>query len=633
MSSDPYATVTDPEDEPDPNAELFALRNEHWEALQRGASVNLEEWARAHPKEQHKLPHLRLVNRLHDALQIVKEDSFEAPATQPPEATAGRSPRQFLEPGTVIDEFRIESLLGHGGMGEVYLAEHTVMGNKVAVKLLPAERGGDADALRRFLQEVRVQARMSPHANVAAAFHAGAYQGRYYLVMEYIPGVNLEEQVRQQGPVPWEQACALIRQVAVGLDYVHGHDIVHRDLKPSNLRLTPNGTVKILDLGLARYRPAEVLERASLTPDGAVLGTLDYMAPEQAKSAGKADVRSDLYSLGCTFYCLLTGKAPFADRVWLDKLTAHARDAPLPVRERRSDVPEAVAAVVHKLLAKKPEERYPSARALLDAVDAALARARSEHEVLPDHPMPYWRRWVVAAWKPRFLRAVVTGLALVSALGLLFTVAGMALRHWLRPPAPSPVLEDKQDPPELSPVLKDWTIKIRRERDDQQHFKRELVIDGKDQDPEPIWPPLGPRDDFQLVGAFERPTFWYVLWFDTRGQVTVAASAAEAQAKVEYPREKYVAVDAADPPGVHVLVLAAGTVSPREGVKALASQLQGMGRPPPEPPQRWALQPDRGPGATSPAPVHLPSQYIKAIQDRLPHGLELAYVIFLQTQP
>src|SRR5262249_44189627 len=170
----------------------------------------------------------------------------------------------------------------------------------------------------------------------AIALHASVYQGRCYLVMEYVPGIDLHEQVCQHGPLPWEQACALVRQIAAGLEYVHGHDIVHRDLKPSNLMVTPDGTVKILDLGLARQRLAEVVQAGgSLTPDGAVLGTLDYLAPEQARSAAHADARSDLYSLGCTWYYLLTGKAPFGDRVGLDKITAHARDVAPSVRQQR----------------------------------------------------------------------------------------------------------------------------------------------------------------------------------------------------------------------------------------------------------------------------------------------------------
>jgi tRNA A-37 threonylcarbamoyl transferase component Bud32 len=373
MNADPHMAAPGPEDEPDPDAGLFALLNDYWEALQRGASTDLDAWTTSHSEGRDKLPHLRLVSRLYDALQMVREDSCcEVSSMQASPGPVDQATRQFLEPGTLIDQCRIESLLGYGGMGEVYLAEHTVMGKKVAVKVLPASRVGDADAVRRFQQEIRVQARMNPHSNVAAAFHASEYQGRCYLVMEYVAGMNLREQVRQHGPLPWKQACALVRQIAVGLDYVHRHNIVHRDLKPSNLLLTPDGTVKILDLGLARHRPAEVLlADGSLTPDGAMLGTLDYLAPEQAQSAAQADARSDLYSLGCTFYYLLTGQAPFADRVGLEKVTAHARDPVPSLRQKRPNVPEAIEAIVEKLLAKKPEDRYTSAHDVIGELDTA----------------------------------------------------------------------------------------------------------------------------------------------------------------------------------------------------------------------------------------------------------------------
>jgi tRNA A-37 threonylcarbamoyl transferase component Bud32 len=342
-------------------------------------SLDLGDWLRKHPEGQDQLPHLRVAGPLHDPTQAVHEDSApDDPSTQSRPDRAGSAERQFLEPGTVIDQCRIERLLGYGGMGEVYLAEHTVMGKKVAVKVLPEQRVADAEAVRRFQQEVRVQACMNLHPNVAAALHASEYQGRCYLVMEYVPGINLQEQVRRHGPLAWEQACALVRQIGVGLEYVHRHNIVHRDLKPSNLLLTPDGTVKILDLGLARHRAADVLPAdGSLTPDGAVLGTLDYLAPEQAQSAAQADARSDLYSLGCTFYYLLTGKAPFADRVGLEKITAHARDLPPSSRQQRSDVPEAVAAIVVKLLAKKPEDRYASAHDLIEALDTVAREMQS----------------------------------------------------------------------------------------------------------------------------------------------------------------------------------------------------------------------------------------------------------------
>jgi hypothetical protein len=624
MSNDPYVTVTDPEDEPDPNAELFALRNEHWEALQRGASIDLEDWARTHPEEKDKLPHLRLVSRLYDALQAVREDSSEGPSTQSPRAAADSPARDFLEPGTTIDEFRIESLLGHGGMGEVYLAEHTVMGNKVAVKVLPAGRSGDGDALRRFLQEVRVQARMSPHPNVAAAFHAGEYQGRYYLVMEYIPGVNLEEYVRRHGPLPWEQACALIRHVAAGLDYVHGHDIVHRDLKPSNLRLTPGGLVKILDLGLARHRPADVLNTdASLTPDRAVLGTLDYMAPEQAQSARKADARSDLYSLGCTFYYLLTGKAPFADRVGLDKLTAHTRDAPPPVREQRPDVPEAVASVVHRLLAKKPEERYPSARVLIDVLD------EERH----------------GGEKPRLqIGAAMTGLAghgesttkanrsgrrvlLAGGAGVLIAAAVASAWFWIVHRDTGRVERSATALQLLAPNLKDLDIAVVPEE-----RRRKLVVGGVDQILEPL-PPLTDRDRFMLSGTFNRPVYWYMLWFDTEARFEVDdwSRSPERQIDLRYPsrRTGVKAVNPQDAKGIHLLMLVASDSTPAEGKPELERALGGIGRPPQTLPRLWGL---RGGVLAANVGEEVSFDYLDRVQRGLPPSFHPVYSIWLQTK-
>jgi hypothetical protein len=435
MNADPHATASEPDGAADPEDGLFMLLESHWEALQRGELADLNDWVSQHPEERDKLPHLRLVRRLHAALQVLREDStLEEQATPPQSDQAGSAGRQFLEPGTLIDQCRIESLLGYGGMGEVYLAEHTVMGNKIAVKVLPARRVGDTEAVGRFQQEIRNQARMSPHPNVAAALHASEYQGRCYLVMEYVPGIDLHEYVRRQGPLPWRQATDFVRQIAVGLEYVHRHNIVHRDLKPSNLLVTPEGTVKILDLGLARHRPAEVvLPDGSLTPDGAVLGTLDYLAPEQARSATKADARSDLYSLGCTFYYLLTGKAPFADRVRLDKVTAHARDLPAPLCLHRSDVPEAVAAVIDKLLAKRPEDRYASARELIEALDATATAMPPQAEAQQGVP-------TIRVTQPIRVRSRRFGVLLPAAACAGLTVAGLFLwRPWAgRPPSQTP---------------------------------------------------------------------------------------------------------------------------------------------------------------------------------------------------
>jgi serine/threonine-protein kinase len=184
--------------------------------------------------------------------------------------------------------------------------------------------------------------------------------------------LSLKAHVRQPGPLGPVDACALIRQVAVGLDHAHRHGIVHRDIKPSNLVLTPDGVVKILDLGLARLIGAGTSDsHMPQTDPGALLGTLDYMAPEQALDARHADARSDLYSLGCTFYFLLAGRPPFDEQSDLEKVMAHAMRDPEPIRKVRADVPQAVAEIVHRLLAKKPDGRYQSARELVAGLDAA----------------------------------------------------------------------------------------------------------------------------------------------------------------------------------------------------------------------------------------------------------------------
>jgi serine/threonine protein kinase len=480
MNVDPHPTAPGPDNGVDPDIGLFVLLNEYWEALRRGETTQLGDWATTDPEDRDKLARLRLVSRLHDALQMLREDSdiLPAPVCTSPE---GGAARQFLEPGMVIEQCRIERLLGYGGMGEVYLAEHTVLGKKVAIKLLPAHRVGDAPAVRRFKKEVRILAFMSPHPNVAAALHASEYQGRLYLVMEYVPGIDLQEHVRRHGPLPWEQACALVRQIAVGLEYVHKHKIVHRDLKPSNLLLTPDGTVKILDLGLARHRPSGLAVGSLETPDGAVLGSLDYLAPEQAQSAAKADARSDLYSLGCTFYYLLVGKPPFADRVGLEKISAHARDAPPSLRHQRPDVPEAVAAVVDKLLAKKPEDRYASARELLEALDTALKapEAGADTQELPSKPKRSRRGLIFAGLG-------LGALALASVLVVAFGPWAANVRH-------------------LSGdlVLRVWT-------DDGS--KRGSKV-GED----PAALPVRNGELVHLEARLNQPAYAYLIWVDTQG--------------------------------------------------------------------------------------------------------------------
>jgi serine/threonine protein kinase len=230
-----------------------------------------------------------------------------------------------------------------------------------------------AQAVSRFRREVQALARMDPHPNIVMAMHASEHDGRMYLVMEYVPGTDLRRYVQETGPLPVAQSCEFIQQAAVALAYAHRHGIVHRDIKPANLLLTAASTIKLLDLGLARLAAADpAAADTGATKSGALLGTVDYLAPEQARDASHADARSDLYSLGCTFYFLLTGRAPFANRSTVEKLMAHAEQVPEPIHRVRPDVPPAIAAVVAKLMAKRPEDRYPSAVQFLDALGVVV---------------------------------------------------------------------------------------------------------------------------------------------------------------------------------------------------------------------------------------------------------------------
>jgi serine/threonine protein kinase len=253
--------------------------------------------------------------------------------------------------------------LGEGGMGQVFKARNWKLHRIVAIKLIRKERLTGPDATRRFLREIRAVAQLD-HPHIVHAYDADEVGGSLLLVMEYVEGVDLGRLLKEQGPLPVGEACAYVRQAALGLQHAFERELVHRDIKPSNLLLArgpkgaDRGTIKILDLGLARLIRLPEEASTTLTEEGSLLGTLDYLAPEQAEDAHGVDIRTDLYSLGCTFYHLLTGQVPFPGGTAPVKLLKHRLGEPVAVEHLRPEVPPEVAAVVRKLMAKRPEDRY-----------------------------------------------------------------------------------------------------------------------------------------------------------------------------------------------------------------------------------------------------------------------------------
>jgi serine/threonine protein kinase len=274
--------------------------------------------------------------------------------------------------GFLLGQYRILDQVGKGGMGRVFKAEHRTMRRIVALKLLTGAMLKTDRAIELFLHEIRAVAVLQ-HPNIVSAYDANAEGGRYYLVLEYVDGPNLHELVQQQGPLPVGLACDYIRQAANGLQFAHQLKMVHRDVKPANILVQKHGLsgegspglVKISDFGLARLaEPAishpgmEASPATLFTRDNSVMGTPDYLSPEQSRNLHNTDIRSDLYSLGCTFYYLLTGQVPYPGGTALEKLIRHATETPKPLGAFREDVSVEVNAIYERLTAKHPDERF-----------------------------------------------------------------------------------------------------------------------------------------------------------------------------------------------------------------------------------------------------------------------------------
>jgi hypothetical protein len=271
----------------------------------------------------------------------------------------------------VLGQYVLLDRLDEGGMGQVYKAQDRLRRRVVALKVIRRDRLGSPDAVRRFRREIQAAARLS-HTNVVVAHDAAQAGDRQFLVMEYIEGSDLRRLVKDHGPRPVDEACDLVRQAALGLQHFLESGLVHRDVKPSNLMLASGQhVVKILDLGLARLLSGGGESSLSeLTQTGVVMGTPDFIAPEQVEDSHAVDIRADLYSLGCTFYYLLTGRVPFPGGTVIQKLDKHRWADPEPVEYLRPEVSPEVRAVLRKLMAKRPDERYQTPAEVARALGA-----------------------------------------------------------------------------------------------------------------------------------------------------------------------------------------------------------------------------------------------------------------------
>ena len=295
-----------------------------------------------------------------------------AMADQTADGSAAAFPRQ-------LGEYQLIERLGSGGMGAVYKALHNRLDRVVALKVLPRGRAEDAKAVGRFEREMKAIGRLDdPH--IVRAYDAREIDGQLVLAMEFVEGLDLGRIVRRLGRLAAADACELARQTALALQVACEHGLVHRDIKPSNLMLTPQGQLKLLDLGLARFH-AEPAAEEEMTGTGQAIGTADYMAPEQASDSHTVDIRADVYGLGATLYKLLSGRAPFGGPDYhgsLDKMLAHLQEPIPPIRQFLPEIPDKLWAVLDRMLAKSPEERYSTPAAVAESARAVLLRRQSD---------------------------------------------------------------------------------------------------------------------------------------------------------------------------------------------------------------------------------------------------------------
>lgn len=286
-----------------------------------------------------------------------------------------------------LGDYQITSRIGEGGMGAVYKAVHQRMGRTVALKILRPDLQQNEHLLQRFDREVRAAARLS-HPHIVTALDAREEQGVHFLITEFVDGTDLDAAVRLNGPLSIREAIECILQAADGLEYAHAQGVVHRDIKPANLLRDSDGTVKILDMGLARIDMDDDPTAVDLTKSGVILGTAAYMAPEQARNTRRADARSDIYSLGCTLYFLLTGRPVFCAETSVDTILSHINEPVPALSESRLGIPPQLEQAFRRMVAKQADERFQTATEVIAALEDVLSSQDWSDEELAADALP-----------------------------------------------------------------------------------------------------------------------------------------------------------------------------------------------------------------------------------------------------
>lgn len=283
--------------------------------------------------------------------------------------------RQGKHRGFFLGKYKLLGHIGTGGMSSVYLAEHTLMKQQRAIKVLPRSRVDDQAYLDRFYLEARASAALR-HPNIVQSIDIDCEDQNHYIVMEYVDGKDLNITVKEEGPPSIELAANYVAQAALGLASAHESGVIHRDIKPGNLLVDKEGVVKILDMGLALY--SNDTEEPQVDREEKMLGTADYLAPEQSRDSRKVDERADIYALGCTLYFLIAGHAPFPKGTIAERITNHRHRMPPPLRELREECPKDLEEICWKMIQKNPDARYQTANEVLAALNGWLVSVGCE---------------------------------------------------------------------------------------------------------------------------------------------------------------------------------------------------------------------------------------------------------------